>query len=150
MRRWPTGYLDTSSGNKVLRATLGKSRVVTGITFSSASLGFEPRQRDPESLVLPLHHEATANRDIRKPNIEFRNKRKNTESFKTGKRVFTRPFLRFRLLRFGLPFEFDLGFPQLPRMSSSPSRAPSTSSSFPPSRISRRASSTIASNVGSS
>ena len=25
----------------------------------SASLGFEPRQRDPESLVLPLHHEAT-------------------------------------------------------------------------------------------
>ena len=24
----------------------------------SASLGFEPRQRDPESLVLPLHHEA--------------------------------------------------------------------------------------------
>jgi septal ring factor EnvC (AmiA/AmiB activator) len=26
----------------------------------SASLGFEPRQRDPESLVLPLHHEATS------------------------------------------------------------------------------------------
>lgn len=25
----------------------------------SASLGVEPRQRDPESLVLPLHHEAT-------------------------------------------------------------------------------------------
>jgi hypothetical protein len=24
----------------------------------AASLGFEPRQRDPESLVLPLHHEA--------------------------------------------------------------------------------------------
>ena len=24
----------------------------------TASLGFEPRQRDPESLVLPLHHEA--------------------------------------------------------------------------------------------
>ena len=28
--------------------------------FNSASLGFEPRQRDPESLVLPLHHEAKA------------------------------------------------------------------------------------------
>src|SRR4051812_7353694 len=25
----------------------------------AASLGLEPRQRDPESLVLPLHHEAT-------------------------------------------------------------------------------------------
>ena len=24
----------------------------------AASLGLEPRQRDPESLVLPLHHEA--------------------------------------------------------------------------------------------
>ncbi len=24
----------------------------------AASLGFEPRQRDPESLVLPLHYEA--------------------------------------------------------------------------------------------
>ena len=27
-------------------------------TGLAASLGFEPRQRDPESLVLPLHHEA--------------------------------------------------------------------------------------------
>src|SRR5438128_12060190 len=27
---------------------------------TTASLGFEPRQRDPESLVLPLHHEATS------------------------------------------------------------------------------------------
>jgi hypothetical protein len=26
--------------------------------YVAASLGFEPRQRDPESLVLPLHHEA--------------------------------------------------------------------------------------------
>jgi hypothetical protein len=26
----------------------------------AASLGFEPRQRDSESLVLPLHHEAKA------------------------------------------------------------------------------------------
>jgi hypothetical protein len=25
----------------------------------AASLGFEPRQRDSESLVLPLHYEAT-------------------------------------------------------------------------------------------
>ena len=26
----------------------------------AASLGFEPRQRDSESLVLPLHYEATS------------------------------------------------------------------------------------------
>src|ERR1043166_9779471 len=26
--------------------------------YVAASLGFEPRQRDPESLVLPLHYEA--------------------------------------------------------------------------------------------
>src|ERR1043166_7399413 len=30
------------------------------ILYMAASLGFEPRQRDPESLVLPLHHEATS------------------------------------------------------------------------------------------
>src|SRR5205823_12366776 len=29
-------------------------------TRKAASLGLEPRQRDPESLVLPLHHEATS------------------------------------------------------------------------------------------
>src|SRR5947207_10356658 len=29
-------------------------------TRKAASLGLEPRQRDPESLVLPLHHEAKA------------------------------------------------------------------------------------------
>jgi hypothetical protein len=28
----------------------------------AASLGLEPRQRDPESLVLPLHHEATSDK----------------------------------------------------------------------------------------
>ena len=31
----------------------------------AASLGLEPRQRDPESLVLPLHHEANAGRNLR-------------------------------------------------------------------------------------
>jgi hypothetical protein len=30
------------------------------VFYVAASLGFEPRQRDPESLVLPLHHEATS------------------------------------------------------------------------------------------
>src|SRR6266849_4139299 len=34
-----------------------KYLILTGFT---ASLGLEPRQRDPESLVLPLHHEANA------------------------------------------------------------------------------------------
>src|ERR1043165_3266132 len=29
----------------------------------AASLGFEPRQRDPESLVLPLHHEAMSRKN---------------------------------------------------------------------------------------
>ena len=28
--------------------------------YVAASLGFEPRQRDSESLVLPLHYEATS------------------------------------------------------------------------------------------
>ena len=31
----------------------------------AASLGFEPRQRDPESLVLPLHYEARVRREVR-------------------------------------------------------------------------------------
>jgi hypothetical protein len=31
----------------------------------AASLGFEPRQRDPESLVLPLHHEAKGSESYR-------------------------------------------------------------------------------------
>jgi hypothetical protein len=58
------------------------------IAKKAASLGLEPRQRDPESLVLPLHHEAKANQNveqnlfgtqasqkqkIRNPNIEARN-----------------------------------------------------------------------------
>ena len=30
---------------------------------AAASLGLEPRQRDPESLVLPLHHEARTQGD---------------------------------------------------------------------------------------
>src|SRR6184192_3612902 len=30
----------------------------SSLIILAASLGFEPRQRDPESLVLPLHHEA--------------------------------------------------------------------------------------------
>src|SRR5207247_7540059 len=37
--------------------------------YMAASLGFEPRQRDPESLVLPLHHEAKA----AKANAKFAN-----------------------------------------------------------------------------
>jgi hypothetical protein len=35
----------------------------------AASLGLEPRQRDPESLVLPLHHEAKAQGT--RPKAEF-------------------------------------------------------------------------------
>ena len=38
---------------------------------NSASLGFEPRQRDPESLVLPLHHEAIGG----KANAKFANRK---------------------------------------------------------------------------
>ena len=33
------------------------------ILYMAASLGFEPRQRDPESLVLPLHYEATSKKN---------------------------------------------------------------------------------------
>jgi hypothetical protein len=54
----------------------------------AASLGFEPRQRDSESLVLPLHHEAKALRKFEIQNIEIPNKLKNTEMIKTRKRVF--------------------------------------------------------------
>src|SRR6059058_1590340 len=36
------------------RSLKQRSRIAT----MAASLGLEPRQRDPESLVLPLHHEA--------------------------------------------------------------------------------------------
>src|SRR5213594_4066823 len=36
------------------RSLTQRSRIAT----MAASLGLEPRQRDPESLVLPLHHEA--------------------------------------------------------------------------------------------
>jgi hypothetical protein len=32
--------------------------------LKTASLGVEPRQRDPESLVLPLHHEAKAGENV--------------------------------------------------------------------------------------
>jgi hypothetical protein len=35
----------------------------------AASLGLEPRQRDPESLVLPLHHEADAEGQDLKPDF---------------------------------------------------------------------------------
>ena len=36
-----------------------------GSFYVAASLGFEPRQRDPESLVLPLHHEAMVAEQLR-------------------------------------------------------------------------------------
>ena len=35
-----------------------KYLAVQGVAEMVASLGFEPRQTDPESVVLPLHHEA--------------------------------------------------------------------------------------------
>jgi hypothetical protein len=40
------------------------------VDVMAASLGLEPRQRDPESLVLPLHYEAknTQGQDL-KPNL---------------------------------------------------------------------------------
>src|SRR5207237_9126877 len=33
--------------------------------LGAASLGLEPRQRDPESLVLPLHYEAKMAKDLK-------------------------------------------------------------------------------------
>src|SRR5438270_12595843 len=56
----------SSPGTKVLWAPSGVILKMLPLTNSAtnkfpaltASLGFEPRQRDPESLVLPLHHEA--------------------------------------------------------------------------------------------
>ena len=43
---------------RVIRTNLLRVRL-------AASLGFEPRQRDPESLVLPLHHEATSGEKLK-------------------------------------------------------------------------------------
>ncbi len=39
--------------------SFGTTSHLLTLTRKTASLGFEPRQRDSESLVLPLHHEAT-------------------------------------------------------------------------------------------
>ena len=41
------------------RASADSSLVVSDSNVA-ASLGLEPRQTDPESVVLPLHHEATS------------------------------------------------------------------------------------------
>jgi hypothetical protein len=141
VRRYLTGCLDTSALNSMPCAILSAGR--TRYTFKSASLGFEPRQRDPESLVLPLHYEATA---LQK--FEYRNpKQLKIRKWPKRESVFFHACLRPELSIFRIRLS---GFTQLPRTSSSPSRAASTSSSFPLSRTSRRASSTMASTFVSS
>ena len=44
-----------------------KKRIPTGIRFFVAKLGLEPRQTEPESVVLPLHHLAKTGIDFTKP-----------------------------------------------------------------------------------
>ena len=58
----------TGTHGIIERSVLEKFRMV-------ASLGFEPKQADPESAVLPLHHEA-----IRDTSFPSKRERDNTES----------------------------------------------------------------------
>src|SRR5262249_49093088 len=60
-------YLVIRRAGKVLLSAAGSRSLMVAVSCSlianSASLGFEPRQRDPESLVLPLHHEAMSDKN---------------------------------------------------------------------------------------
>ena len=50
--------------------------------YVAASLGFEPRQRDSESLVLPLHHEATSEEITdRYPSLQVERSRAQNELY---------------------------------------------------------------------
>ena len=84
----------------------------------AASLGFEPRQRDPESLVLPLHYEAVSEKikaDLSRRNL-------------TGD--------SFHRANYGAHV-------RTPSSISAPSRAPSTSTVFPLFATNARARSTM-------
>ena len=61
----------------------------------AASLGLEPRQRDPESLVLPLHHEAKARGTRSKAQFARCASRSKTDPVAINPRSF--PHLRARL-----------------------------------------------------
>ena len=50
MRRSPSGFFQEET-----KSEIGNLKIARSL---AASLGLEPRQRDPESLVLPLHYEA--------------------------------------------------------------------------------------------
>ena len=61
----------------------------------AASLGLEPRQRDPESLVLPLHHEAKARGQDLKLNLpvsQAPRKQAHSQLIQDHLRTFARAF----------------------------------------------------------
>ena len=65
VRMWPTmRFLQGEESKLFLNRAVTpldcewSRQVRSEIFYVAASLGFEPRQRDSESLVLPLHHEA--------------------------------------------------------------------------------------------
>src|SRR5439155_9240375 len=57
-RRSRGSSYDKKSHDSCASAFIYRSAAARNFFRLAASLGFEPRQRDPESLVLPLHHEA--------------------------------------------------------------------------------------------
>src|SRR5207249_2434908 len=68
---------------------------------TTASLGLEPRQRDPESLVLPLHHEAKARGD--KAKAEFQRCATRSKSIRLG-------LIEAHLRAFARTFDFEITF----------------------------------------
>src|SRR6266404_2233610 len=71
------------------------------VFYVAASLGFEPRQRDPESLVLPLHHEANE-RKIKAERHRFASERHILAAAKFEQRLIER---KLRALARGLHFQ---------------------------------------------
>src|ERR1043166_968443 len=96
MRRHSPGFLSQTTQPATRTLTRDFCPLICDL---AASLGLEPRQGDPESPVLPLHHEATQMRGenletagrsasvgstrtkIRNPNIETRN---NSQSLRSS------------------------------------------------------------------
>src|SRR5437764_9915494 len=70
-------------------------------TKVAASLGLEPRQRDPESLVLPLHHEAKARGTRAK--AEFQRCATRSKSIRLG-------LIEAHLRAFARTFDFEITF----------------------------------------
>src|SRR3984893_7036192 len=76
--------------------------------YVAASLGLEPRQRDPESLVLPLHHEAKCGRNL-SPDLQ-RAQAGRSETFRLGQNERRLPQGEFLAFARSFHFEVSLAF----------------------------------------